>query len=104
MLKTGLSHLRDHLGRVIAQVENKGDRIVIARNGRAVAAIVPMGDYKALEEASRKSLGYMEYQHARHMVSIAALKDGIEAADRAHDGGPRHDGNPSVPRDGLAVP
>jgi len=71
---TDRTFLRDHLGRLIEQVEQRGDRIIIRKRSRKVAAIVSMGDFRALDEADSKELGYKEWQTMEAQIKWAAMK------------------------------
>ncbi len=51
MSEIGVTEARDQLGRLVNRVEYKDERIVLTRNGRAVASIVPVAVLRALEAA-----------------------------------------------------
>jgi prevent-host-death family protein len=51
----GVTEARDQLGRLISRVEYRGERVVLTRNGRAVAALVLVDllrDVEAAEDAA----------------------------------------------------
>lgn len=77
MLKTTISFLRSHLGRVIDQVAQRGDRIVIDRHGRPIAAIVPYRDYKALMECDESSPDYLAWHQSRKMEQFTRLNEAV---------------------------
>lgn len=45
-----LSEARTHLARLLADVEELGDEVVITRSGRPVAVLLPFSDYEGLIE------------------------------------------------------
>lgn len=84
MLKTTLSFLRAHLGRIVDQVEQRGDRIIIERNGRPVAALVMYSDYIALEEAAKNSPDYIAWKQRRELGKFSDLYAAMRVAEKAH--------------------
>jgi len=73
-----LSSLRRTLSHRVTRIEHTGERLVVMRHGRPVAALVPLSDYEALEEAEDKAADYKEYQVAREMSRWSALKRSLE--------------------------
>ncbi len=51
MLEIGVTEARDHLGQLVSRAEYNEERIVLTRNGRAVAALVPIDALRDLEAA-----------------------------------------------------
>ncbi len=51
MSEIGVTEARDQLGQLVNRVEYKDERIVLTRNGRAVAAIAPVDVLRAIEAA-----------------------------------------------------
>ena len=51
MFEIGVTEARDQLGQLVSRVEYNEDRIVLTRNGRAVAALVPINVLRDLEAA-----------------------------------------------------
>jgi antitoxin YefM len=43
---------RSNLSRVISDVADRRDHVVVTRNGRPAAALVPIDEYEALEETA----------------------------------------------------
>ncbi|HEY1689586.1 MAG TPA: type II toxin-antitoxin system Phd/YefM family antitoxin [Solirubrobacteraceae bacterium] len=43
---------RSHLSEVLSDVVDRRDHIVVTRNGRPAAALVPIDEYEALEETA----------------------------------------------------
>jgi len=50
MSSIGATELRSSLGDVLGRVQYAGERVVVERGGKAVAALIPMEDLRALEE------------------------------------------------------
>jgi len=44
--------LRSNLARVLSDVADRRDHVVVTRNGRPAAALVPVDEYEALEETA----------------------------------------------------
>lgn len=44
--------LRSNLARVLSDVADRRDHVVVTRNGRPAAAVVPIDEYEALEETA----------------------------------------------------
>ncbi|HEX2289428.1 MAG TPA: type II toxin-antitoxin system Phd/YefM family antitoxin, partial [Pseudonocardiaceae bacterium] len=51
MTELPISAARDHLGDVVAKAEHAHERTILTRHGRAVAAVIPIDDLRALEAA-----------------------------------------------------
>lgn len=49
MTKISSKNVRSHLSQVLDQVRTKGERVLVQRNGRDVAALIPIGDLKLLQ-------------------------------------------------------
>ncbi len=77
LIETTLTGLREKLGQYVSHAR-AGRRVMILRNGRAVAALVSMRDFDALEEAQNKSVEYKLYQNAERMAKWEALKAGLQ--------------------------
>jgi antitoxin YefM len=43
---------RSNLAEVLSDVADRRDHVVVTRNGRPAAALVPIGEYQALEETA----------------------------------------------------
>ncbi len=102
MLKTTISFLRAHLGRIVDQVAQRGDRIVIARHGRPVAAIVRYSDYKALEEAGQFAPEFVRWKQGEHLAAHEALRGALREAEKGQAPRPKGEGDAMVVRDPLA--
>lgn len=84
MLKATLSFLRAHLGRIVDQVEQRGDRIIIERHGRPVAALVKYSDYLALEDAAQNSPDYIAWKQGRDLGKFTDLYHALRVAEKSH--------------------
>jgi prevent-host-death family protein len=51
MAEIGVTEARDQLGQLVNRAEYNDERVVLTRNGRAVAAIVPVDVLRELEAA-----------------------------------------------------
>jgi prevent-host-death family protein len=49
MSNVGATELRSTLGEVLGRVQYAGERVVVERSGKAVAALIPIEDLRALE-------------------------------------------------------
>lgn len=75
---------RTHLSDLINQAE-AGDSTVITRNGTPVAAIVPIAEFQALEDAADEMLAREAVQHLDEpTVSMAELLADLFAEDPGH--------------------
>ncbi|MEM8554889.1 MAG: type II toxin-antitoxin system Phd/YefM family antitoxin [Pseudomonadota bacterium] len=99
MLKTTISFLRTHLGRVVDQVAQRGDRIVIQRHGRPVAAIVRYSDYQALEEAGHFAADFIKWKQTENLKAHEALQDALARKERNLAAKPRDEGDGMVVQD-----
>jgi len=77
LISITLSKLRRRLGHVASRVNHTGNRVRILSHGKNLAALVPISDYVALEEADAKSLQYKEYQMAEQMQRWSEIKKNI---------------------------
>jgi prevent-host-death family protein len=75
-MNVGIAEIRNHLADALNRVAYQGERIVLERRGKGVAAIVPMDDLallEALEEredirAARKALAEMKKKGKKPMA------------------------------------
>lgn len=51
MSEIGVTQARDQFGQLVSRAEYAGERVVLTRNGRAVAALVPLDVLRAIEAA-----------------------------------------------------
>lgn len=54
MPKLSVSQAREGLSETVSRVQYRGERVVLERHGKAVAALVPIEDYRLLEEIEDK--------------------------------------------------
>ena len=48
----GVRDLRANLGRLLSDVADRRDHVLVTRNGKPAAALVPIDEYEALEETA----------------------------------------------------
>lgn len=65
--------LRHNLARLLNDVADRRDHVLVTRNGKPAAAIIPVDEYEALEETAE----VLSDPHAR-----AALEVGLAELDR----------------------
>lgn len=80
-----ISQLRDRLGSYVQAVARDGDRVVITRSGREVAALVPMRELTLLDTASTRSMEYKAWQVAQELMRWRIVKEGLQALERERD-------------------
>jgi antitoxin YefM len=64
---------RSRLSELLSDVADRRDHVLVTRNGRPAAALVPIGEYEALEETA---------EILSDPESLSALEDGLEELDR----------------------
>lgn len=47
-----VNELRSNLGRLLSDVADRRDHVLVTRNGKLAAALVPVDEYEALEETA----------------------------------------------------
>ncbi len=82
MSEIGVTEARDQLGQLVSRAEYNEERFVLTRNGRAVAALVPIGVLRDLEaaedaadlEAARRAAaeGGPNVTHAQVLADLVA--------------------------------
>jgi antitoxin YefM len=65
--------LRSNLSRVLSDVAERRDHVLVTRNGRPAAALVPIDEYEALEETA---------EILSDPDALAALEDGLAELQR----------------------
>jgi len=75
----GARALRAELSRILDEVR-QGERVMIRRNGRAVAALVPPHELTALEKADHSRMVYHEQMAAAKLRDLKWLRAGLDAA------------------------
>jgi prevent-host-death family protein len=77
---------RVHFGEVLRAVDSRGDRVIVERDGRPVAAIVPIREFDEFWNA--KADDWLEAaRRSREMVAQAYGAEPIPDADELIDGG-----------------
>lgn len=64
---------RSRLSELLSDVADRRDHVLVTRNGRPAAALVPIGEYEALEETA---------EILSDPEGLSALEDGLEELDR----------------------
>lgn len=77
-----ITRLRDNLGRYVHAAGHHGDRVVILKNGREVAGLVPIRDLNLLDNAATRTLEYKAYQIAEEMLRWRIIREGMEAVGK----------------------
>jgi prevent-host-death family protein len=78
-MRLNVVELRQSLTEVLNRAEYQGERIIIHRRGKDVAAIVPLEDLKLLERLIEEAEDRLDVEAAR--VSMAESEDRIPYAD-----------------------
>lgn len=63
---------RSRLSELLSDVADRRDHVLVTRNGRPAAALVPIGEYEALEETA---------EILSDPEGLSALEDGLEELD-----------------------
>lgn len=77
-----ITQLRARLGQYVDHMTYSGTRIVILKNGRELAGLVPVRDLNLLDQAATRSLDYRAYQIAEEMLRWRIIKEGMERAQK----------------------
>ena len=72
------NRLRKDLRAYLDHVMATGDRVLITRHGKEVAALVTARDFEALEKAQNNREALMEMRHEAKMREFRALKEGLD--------------------------
>ena len=73
-----ITRLRDRLGLYVRLVAHDGDRVMITRNGRELAGLVPARELTLLDDAAGRSMDYKAYQVAQELMRWRIVKEGLE--------------------------
>ncbi|MGI8731451.1 MAG: type II toxin-antitoxin system Phd/YefM family antitoxin [Solirubrobacteraceae bacterium] len=65
--------LRGNLSRLLSDVADRRDHVVVTRNGRPAAVLVPIDEYEALEETA---------EILADPETLAAINDGLAELER----------------------
>jgi len=68
-----IRELRANLSRLISDVADRRDHVLVTRHGKPAAAIVPVGEYEALEETA---------EILSDPETLAAIEEGLAAFER----------------------
>jgi prevent-host-death family protein len=78
-MRLNVVELRQSLAEILNRAEYQGERIIIHRRGKDVAAIVPLEDLKLLERLIEEVEDRLDVEAAR--VAMAESEDRIPYAD-----------------------
>ena len=75
-MEIGLTEIRDNLAEFINRVAYRGERVVLQRRGKGVAAVVPMEDLELLEALEDRSdiKAALRARKEKGAVSLARIK------------------------------
>ena len=76
------AHLRHNLRAYLDHVAATGDRVLILRHGKELAALVPVSDFNALEKVSNSREDYLNARHESRMKEFRIMKAVMEGEDR----------------------
>ncbi len=79
MMRLNVVELRQSLAEILNRAEYQGERIIIHRRGKDVAAIVPLEDLKLLERLIEEVEDRLDVEAAR--AALAESEDRIPYAD-----------------------
>ena len=83
----GAKELRHDLSRILDQVLVKGTRLMVLRNGREVAALVPTQELRALEKADASRMAFHEERQEAQLREVRWLKEGLDGARYEEENG-----------------
>lgn len=75
------SDMRDRLSAYLDHVAATGDRVLIRRFGRELAALVTVRDLDALEKVESGREEFLEIHHARQMRDFRRMRDMLDGGD-----------------------
>jgi prevent-host-death family protein len=79
--KVSALEARRHFGRLLEDVSNRGDEVVIERAGKPVAVVIPTARYASLEHNGDRLWEVIEkFQEANASVPAEELQADIDAA------------------------
>jgi len=79
--RTSLAEAKEHLAELVDAAEQRGERAVILRNGRAAAAIVPISHAPRSPKRSPRSDAEARASLARFIEQIGACQPDVSAVD-----------------------
>lgn len=76
MMKTvSATEARVHVGEITRRVEERGEAVVVERDGREVVAIVPIDEYRRFEASRTSDKDWWEMMHETHIRILEEIGD-----------------------------
>lgn len=77
VIEVSSDRLRSQLAAHVDHLLATGERLILMRHGRSVAALVRMKDLEALESVEQNRELFLEQRHAERMREFRMLRDGL---------------------------
>jgi antitoxin (DNA-binding transcriptional repressor) of toxin-antitoxin stability system len=77
VIEVSSDRLRSQLAAHVDHLLATGERLILTRHGRSVAALVRMKDLEALESVEQNRELFLEQRHAERMREFRMLRDGL---------------------------
>ena len=77
VIEVSSDRLRSQLAAHVDHLLATGERLILTRHGRSVAALVRMKDLEALEAVEQNRELFLEQRHAERMREFRMLRDGL---------------------------
>ncbi|MHA7850475.1 type II toxin-antitoxin system Phd/YefM family antitoxin [Roseovarius sp.] len=77
VIEVSSDKLRSQLSAHVDHLLATGERLILTRHGRSVAALVRMKDLEALESVDQNREIFLEQRHAERMREFRMLRDGL---------------------------
>jgi len=77
VIEVSSDRLRSQLSAHVDHLLATGERLILTRHGRSVAALVQMKDLAALEAVEQNREVFLEQRHAERMREFRMLRDGL---------------------------
>ncbi len=77
VIEVSSDRLRSQLSAHVDHLLATGERLILTRHGRSVAALVQMKDLAALESVEQNREVFLEQRHAERMREFRLLRDGL---------------------------
>lgn len=77
VIEVSSDRLRSQLAAHVDHLLTTGERLILTRHGRSVAALVRMKDLEALESVEQNRELFLEQRHAERMREFRMLRDGL---------------------------
>ncbi|EDM70281.1 hypothetical protein RAZWK3B_06312 [Roseobacter sp. AzwK-3b] len=77
VIEVSSDRLRSQLSAHVDHLLATGERLILTRHGRSVAALVRMADLAALESVEQNREIFLEQRHAERMREFRMLRDGL---------------------------